>query len=260
MTNIWCFCLLKLKYVTILGRDNQKLIKSINRIWRINICELRWRNEHWKPPSACCASPASCAANWANELTEATVMDVYKENSCYIKLHQLTLLITREETSDQSQRQRRASQQRRHSRVAVTELYATYQTPSVIHLMCVCDRQEGGAVGYLATQCACVIDQVINEMPIMSENTNRNRRHRRENTTCISGHEHKHHRSFSRFFFILLSSISSSITDHYKYTKTPTDSSGLTPPLSSVSSCSVSDTSHWFWKVLKKNLRIHSCL
>lgn len=149
MTNIWCFCLLKVKYVTILGRDNQKLINSINRIWRINICELRWRNEHWNPPSACCASPASCAANWANELTEATVMDVYKENSCYIKLHQLTLLITR------TQRQRRESQQRRHSRVAVTELYATYQTPSVIHLMCVCDRQEGGAVGYLATQCVC---------------------------------------------------------------------------------------------------------
>lgn len=152
-----------------------------------------------------------------------------KRNSCYIKLHQLTLLITREETSVQSQRQRRESQQRRHSRVAVTELYATYQTPSVIHLMCVCDRQEGGAVGYLATQCVCVyvIDQVINKMPIMSENTNRNRWHRRENTTCISGDEHKHHRSFSRFFFILLTSISSSITDHYKYTKTPTDSSGL---------------------------------
>lgn len=152
-----------------------------------------------------------------------------KRNSCYIKLHQLTLLITREETSDQSQRQRRESQQRRHSRVAVTELYATYQTPSVIHLMCVCDRQEGGAVGYLATQCVCVyvIDQVINKMPIMSENTNRNRRHRRENTTCISGDEHKHHRSFSRFFLNLLTSISSSITDHYKYTKTPTDSSGL---------------------------------
>lgn len=86
-------------------------------------------------------------------------------------------------------------------------------------------------MGYLATQCVYVIDQVINEMPIMSENTNRNRRHRRENTTCISGDEHKHHTSFSRFFFILLSSISSSITDHYKYTKTPTDSSGLTPPL-----------------------------
>lgn len=245
MTNIWCFCLLKLKYVTILGRDNQKLIKSINRIWRINICELRWRNEHWKPPSACCASPASCAANWANELTEATVMDVYKENSCYIKLHQLTLLITR------TQRQRRASQQRRHSRVAVTELYATYQMPSVIHLMCVCDRQEGGAVGYLATQCVCMIDQVINKMPIMSENTNRNRRHRRENTTCISGDEHKHHTSFSRFFFILLSSISSSITDHYKYTKTPTDSSGLRLQWA---------LCRWFWKVLKKNLRIHSCL
>lgn len=99
--------------------------------------------------------------------------------------------------------------------------------------MCVTDRQEGGAVGYLATQCVCVyvIDQVIDKMPIMSENTNRNRRHRRENTTCISGDEHKHHRSFSRFFFILLSSSSSSITDHYKYTKTPTDSSGLTPPL-----------------------------
>lgn len=96
-----------------------------------------------------------------------------------------------------------------------------------IWCVCVTDRQEGGAVGYLATQCVCVIDQVINEMQIMSENTNRNRRHRRENTTCISGHEHKHHRSFSRFFFILLTSSSSSITDHYKYTKTPTDSSGL---------------------------------
>lgn len=154
--NIECFCLLKVKYVTILGRDNQKLINSINRIWRINICELRWRNEPWKPPSACCASPASCAANWANELTEATVMDVYKENSCYIKLHQLTLLITREETSVQSQRQRRASQQRRHSRVAVTELYATYQTPSVIHLMCVCDRQTGGRGCGLPGNTVCV--------------------------------------------------------------------------------------------------------
>lgn len=158
-------------------------------------------------------------------------MDVYKENSCYIKLHQLTLLITREETSVQSQRQRRESQQRRHSRVAVTELYATYQTPSVIHLMCVCDRQTGGRgcglPGNTVCVCVYVIDQVINKMPIMSENTNRNRRHRRENTTCISGDEHKHHRSFSRFFFILLSSSSSSITDHYKYTKTPTDSSGL---------------------------------
>lgn len=150
MTNIWCFCLLKVKYVTILGRDNQKLINSINRIWRINICELRWRNEHWNPPSACCASPASCAANWANELTEATVMDVYKENSCYIKLHQLTLLITR------TQRQRRASQQRRHSRVAVTELYATYQTPSVIHLMCVCVWQTGGRGCGLPGNTVCV--------------------------------------------------------------------------------------------------------
>ena len=36
-------------------------------------------------------------------------MEVYKENSCYIKLHQMTLLITWEETNDQSQRRRRDS-------------------------------------------------------------------------------------------------------------------------------------------------------
>lgn len=118
--------------------------------------------------------------------------------------------------------------------------------------VCVCDRREGGAVGYLATRCVCVcmIDQVIDKMPIMSENTNRNRRHRRENTTWISGHEQQHHTSFISFFFILLSSISSSIIDQYKYTETPTDSRDLTAPLRSVSSCSVSDTSHG------KNLRI----
>lgn len=151
MTNIWCFCLLKVKYVTILGRDNQKLINSINRMCRIKLhTVLCWRDVSWKHPSPRCASPASCAANWANELTEATVMDVYKENSCYIKLHQLTLLITR------TQRQRRASQQRRHSRVAVTELYATYQTPSVIHLMCVCDRQTGGRGCGLPGNTVCV--------------------------------------------------------------------------------------------------------
>lgn len=150
-----------------------------------------------------------------------------KRNSCYIKLHQLTLLITREETSVQSQRQRRESQQRRHSRVAVTELYA--ESDAISDTSDVCVWQTGGRGCGLPgnTVCVCVIDQVINKMPIMSENTNRNRWHRRENTTCISGDEHKHHRSFSRFFFILLTSISSSITDHYKYTKTPTDSSGL---------------------------------